>query len=76
MPASLLPYVSATCLSPRSAAAAAVPMLAMSTLMMPAPTMTTMTNPGPIPVAQAKFEANGKLPLAHAPATNKAGKTI
>lgn len=24
----------------------------MSTLMMPAPTITTMTNPGPIPIAQ------------------------
>ncbi|KAJ4449737.1 hypothetical protein ANN_01141 [Periplaneta americana] len=34
-------------------------MLAMSTLMMPAATMTTMTNPGPIPVAQAKFAAGG-----------------
>lgn len=27
-------------------------MLTMSTLMMPAPTITTMTNPGPIPIAQ------------------------
>jgi hypothetical protein len=27
--------------------------------MMPAATMTTMTNPGPIPVAQAKFAAGG-----------------
>jgi hypothetical protein len=34
-------------------------MLAMSTLMMPAATMTTMTNSGPIPVAQAKFATGG-----------------
>jgi hypothetical protein len=34
-------------------------MLAMSTLMMPAATVTTMTNPGPIPVAQAKFTTGG-----------------
>ncbi|KAK7863513.1 hypothetical protein R5R35_009064 [Gryllus longicercus] len=61
MPASLLPYFPVT-LSARSPS---VPMLAMSTLMMPAATMTTMTNPGPIPVPQAKFEANGKLALNH-----------
>ncbi|GLV42981.1 hypothetical protein CBL_13658 [Carabus blaptoides fortunei] len=35
----------------------------MSTLMMPAPTMTTMTNPGPIPVSQTKLEPNGKITL-------------
>ncbi|XP_021920564.1 nucleolysin TIA-1 isoform X2 [Zootermopsis nevadensis] len=57
MPASLLPYLPVT-LGARSPPAG-VPMLAMSTLMMPAATMTTMTNPGPIPVAQAKFAAGG-----------------
>ncbi|PSN44582.1 hypothetical protein C0J52_25445 [Blattella germanica] len=57
MPASLLPYLPVT-IGVRSPPAG-VPMLAMSTLMMPAATMTTMTNPGPIPVAQAKFAAGG-----------------
>lgn len=39
-------------------------MLAMSTLMMPAATMTTMTNPGPIPVAaQGKLEPAKLLQL-------------
>lgn len=60
-----------------------VNMLAMSTLMMPAATMTTMTNPGPIPVAQPaklepKFVLNHNAAAAAAAATattviNKAG---
>ena len=57
MPASLLPYLPVT-LGARSPPAG-VPMLAMSTLMMPAATVTTMTNPWPIPVAQAKFTTGG-----------------
>lgn len=51
------------------------PMLAtMSTLMMPAATMTTMTNPAPIPVAQAKLEANSKPTLNNHNSSNKSGK--
>lgn len=41
-------------------------MLAMSTLMMPAATMTTMTNAGPIPVATpTKLEPAKLLQLTH-----------
>jgi len=64
MPASLLPYLPVT-LGARSPPAG-VPMLTMSTLMMPAATMTTMTNPGPIPVAQAKFATGGGVGVAGA----------
>lgn len=52
-------------------------MLTMSTLMMPAPTMTTMTNPGPIPVSHTKLESNGKLTLNnHNTTINKSGMQI
>lgn len=40
-------------------------MLAMSTLMMPAATMTTMTNAGPIPVAAATKLEPKLLQLPH-----------
>ncbi|CAH4033031.1 unnamed protein product [Pieris brassicae] len=41
-------------------------MLAMSTIMMPAATMTTMTNAGPIPVAAATKLEPKLLQLPHA----------
>lgn len=46
----------------------------MATLMMPAPTMNTMTNTTAIPVAQTKVETNGKISLNHNTTVNKAGR--
>lgn len=53
-------------------------MLTMSTLMMPAPTITTMTNPGPIPIAQhTKLEPKYLFTTNHnmAMIQQKPGKT-
>lgn len=50
----------------RTIAKTVAKMLAMSTLMMPAATMTTMTNAGPIPVAApTKLEPAKLLQLTH-----------
>lgn len=49
----------------------------MSTLMMPAPAMTTMSTPGPLQVATNKLEPTAKLSMNHNNATgNKAGTTF
>jgi hypothetical protein len=47
----------------------------MSTLMMPAPAMTTMSTPAPLPVP-AKLETATKLTALNqsAPSNNKAGR--
>lgn len=56
-------------------------MLTMSTLMMPAPAMTTMSTPAPLPVP-AKLETTTKLTATNhinqnsTPSNNKAGMTL
>lgn len=47
-------------------------MLTMSTLMMPAHSMTAMSAPGPLQVP-TKLEPNTKLSINHNSTTNKAG---